>query len=103
MKYILLITILFLTGRYFYLNHFEKEEWTGYFYPDSSNLSSWIESDEVFEDIESCREWVDYQADISFSKNPSFYEEDGDYDYECGLNCEYRAHLGMNVCSETVQ
>lgn len=101
MKKLLLIVLLILIGRYLYVNNFQKEEWVGYFYPDSTNLSNWIESDETFGDIDSCRDWVYYQMDIAMQNNPYFYEEDGNYDYECGLNCELK--YGMNVCKETIQ
>lgn len=101
-KLIILILIIFV-GRYLYINHFKKEEWTGFFYPNAEDLSEWTESSEVFKDIESCRDWVLYQRNIAHSKNPEFYDNFGYSDYECGLNCEFRAEYGLNVCEKTVQ
>ncbi len=99
-KLIILILIIFV-GRYLYINNFRKEEWTGFFYPNAEDLSGWIKSDRLFDSIESCRDWIDYQVDVSMLENPEFYEEGGDYDYECGLNCRLKS--GMNVCEETIQ
>lgn len=72
---------------------FKKDKWNGYFYPDASNLSDWVESDEVFDSLEQCRFWAEdtgYQMNI----------EPISYDYECGLNCKYKN--GFNVCEKTL-
>jgi hypothetical protein len=72
------------------------EVWTGYFYPDATNLSNHIETG-VFDTLEQCRDQTVSYAD---SMNIPY----GQYDYECGLNCSPRANMGgLNVCEETLQ
>jgi hypothetical protein len=101
MKNIIILILLILVGRYLYTNYLKKEEWSGYFYPDASNLSSWIDSDGTFDSIESCRDWVDTQLGVYVLKNPGMNINEVNYDYECGLNCRYKS--GFNVCEETIQ
>lgn len=72
---------------------FKKDKWNGYFYPNASNLSDWVESEEVFDSLEQCRSWAEdtgYQMNI----------EPVNYDYECGLNCKYKN--GLNICQKTL-
>lgn len=72
------------------------EVWTGYFYPDANNLTNHIETGE-FESLEECRDETVSYAD---SMNIPY----GQYDYECGLNCEAKSgYGGLNVCEETLQ
>ena len=103
MKKIIILILLILVGRYLYINNIKKEEWTGFFYLNAEDLSEWTESDKFFNDIDSCRDWVDTQLNVYVLSNPGTDIRKVDYDYECGLNCEYRAHLGMNICEETIQ
>jgi uncharacterized protein YxeA len=87
------IIILFIIVIFTLSNVFKKDVWTGYFYPDMNNLSSWIKSGETFGSIEECRDWVDNTAiDLDLQRDV--------YDYECGLNCRYKN--GFNVCEETL-
>ncbi len=68
--------------------------WTGYFYPDATNLSDHVETG-AFDTLEECRDvTVSYAEDMGIPY--------GQYDYECGLNCEI-ADYGLNVCEETLQ
>lgn len=70
-----------------------KDEWSGYFYPDRNNLSTWIESDSEFKSLNECRNWANNKAvELKLSNT--------EYDYECGLNCEYKD--GFNICKETL-
>lgn len=72
------------------------EVWTGFLYPDATDLSNHIETG-TFDTLEQCRD-----ATISYAEglNIPFRQ----YDYECGINCEVRAGLGgINVCEETLQ
>ena len=76
-----------------------KDVWSGYFYPDASNLSTWVEAEETFNNIEACRSWARQEADLYLLENYSSIEE-YKWDYECGLNCKHRD--GFNVCKETI-
>lgn len=72
------------------------EVWTGYFYPNANDLTNHIETGE-FESLEECR-------DTTISYADSMGIPYGQYDYECGLNCEARSEYGgLNVCKETLQ
>ena len=58
-----------------------------------NNLSNWVESEETFDSIEECRDWVDNTVfDLDLQR--------GVYDYECGLNCGYKN--GFNICEKTL-
>lgn len=72
---------------------FKKDTWSGYFYPDRSNLSDWIESGFTFDSLDSCRVWAK-------NKGIDLRIEPTSYDYECGLNCEYKD--GFNICEKTL-
>ena len=78
----------------------KKEVWSGYFYPDANNLSTWVEANETFDSLESCRYWAERESEIYILENTQL---DGIYewDYECGLDCKYKS--GFNVCKETLQ
>lgn len=84
------ITILLLIGAYFLFK--EKEIWTGYFYPTAENLDIFRTSPQ-FKTLEECRDWA--QSQTGYPNQT--------WDYECGLNCEFKAEYGLNVCKETVQ
>jgi len=72
------------------------EVWTGYFYPDAANLSNHVETG-TFDSLEQCRDETVSYAGIMNIPN-------GQYDYECGLNCESKTSMGgLNVCEETLQ
>lgn len=77
----------------------KKEVWSGYFYPNADNLSTWIESEETFDNIEACRSWARQEREMYVLTNPELAVET-ESDYECGLNCKYRD--GFNVCKETI-
>jgi len=89
MKEILTIIVFGLIG-YFIFGGGKKQEWTGFFYPDISDLSEWTTSP-VFNNIESCRDWAYSQTSYNQA------------DYECGLNCEFDSRYGVNICKETIQ
>jgi hypothetical protein len=72
---------------------FKKDQWSGYFYPDRENLSSWIESPTTFKSLDLCRAWA-------HNKATELNLETGQYDYECGLNCKIKD--GMNICKKTL-
>lgn len=103
MKKIIVLILVVFVGRYLYINHLKKEEWTGFFYPNAEDLSEWTESDRLLDSIDSCRDWVDTQLNIYVINNPGTNIKEVNYDYECGLNCKFRANYGFNVCEETIQ
>ncbi|MBT4255433.1 MAG: hypothetical protein HOI47_25215 [Candidatus Scalindua sp.] len=70
--------------------------WTGYYYPDANNIgdsSSWI-IEGGFGSLTECRNWVDAVASLENNVN---------FDYECGYDCEYNSTYGMSVCDRTEQ
>ncbi len=74
---------------------FKKDTYVGFFYPDENNLTSDIQSEDIFSSLEACRDWVDEQASIH---NPS----GSGYDYECGKNCDLSGGKPY-VCEETLE
>lgn len=65
--------------------------WTGWVYPDSSNLDRSIQLGE-FRNFEQCQE-------AAIQGLRSLGSLDGDY--ECGRRCRYDETYGLNVCKET--
>jgi hypothetical protein len=72
-----------------------NESWTGFYYPNKSDLTVYTESPEL-ETIEACRNWVDNQI-------PEHALEANSYDYECGKNCKFKSNLRTNVCEVTIR
>jgi len=71
------------------------DEWDGYVYPDSNDLTVHRHVG-TFSSLESCRD-----AALSTLENMGALRSG---DYECGLNCEARSNLGgMKVCDKTEQ
>ena len=66
--------------------------WTGWVYPDASNLTVEVKLGE-FPDFEQC------QATAIAALRSLGAAESGDY--ECGRQCKFRPELGLNVCKET--
>ncbi len=72
---------------------FKSDKWSGYFYPNKDDLTHWVESPVIFKSLEECRDWAQNKgADLNIDPMQ--------YDYECGLNCEYKN--GFNICKETL-
>jgi len=69
-----------------------KEEWTGFVYPDLNDLTI-SRNIGVYESFESCSD-----AAIAVLRGINAGDKG---DYECGLNCEYKPDIGLNVCKET--
>ena len=76
----------------FVFTYLQSEEWTGYVYPDKTNLSRYVKSG-TFDSLENCR-WSSIQVLKAGNNQLSG-------DYECGLNCEIKS--GLNVCKETTR
>lgn len=84
---IILIWFFFLRG---------QDTWTGFYYPDESNLIKYIKSPE-YKNVDECREWVNFMIG---KYNPNGYG----YDYECGKNCKL-SDSGIDIyhCKESVE
>lgn len=78
---------------------FSKDEYVGFFYPDSTNLSVDIMSDEIFDTIEQCRVWVD----VMLLEYASEMSRNGyTHDYECGKNCKISGGKPY-ICESTLR
>lgn len=69
----------------------KDDEWRGYAYPNKDDLSN-FDFIGSFRSLEECR-----AAALNFLSNLPRGVDGGDY--ECGLNCVYKA--GVNVCEQT--
>ena len=67
------------------------DEWRGFVYPDSDNLSNDIRIG-TFKSLEECR---DEATDLISRRGYS------DADYECGLNCKYEDDGDYFICAKT--
>lgn len=74
---------------------FKSDKYVGFYYPNVNDLTYDIQSSEVFNSLEKCRDWVDDQVAIY---NP----EGAGYDYECGKNCDLSGGKPY-VCEETLE
>ncbi len=82
-KMIILILVVFSTGC-------TKDSWTGFLYPDKSDLTKSIEVGS-FPSLESCRDSI--RSHTKYTENS---------DYECGLNCK-PSDYGINICKKTMK
>lgn len=90
---IILFVLVIITWVIFsFLN---SDKYVGFYYPDMSNLSNNIQSTDIFDSLEACRDWVDEQV---YNYNPNDYS----YDYECGKNCNLSGGKPY-ICEETLQ
>ena len=62
------------------------KDWTGFYYPDASDLSIYQASTEM-DSLIDCRAWA---------------ESKGKGKYECGRSCEFDFKSDMYICRETV-
>lgn len=71
-----------------------KEEWEGFIYPNKNNLNNY-QSIGVFSSLESC-------SDAAYGR---LYQLNAVKrgTYECGLNCEYNADMGLKICERTAR
>ena len=86
------IIIITVVSAYFLFSSLRGESWIGFYYPDSFDLTDYVQSPEL-ESIEECRFWVDSQINIH---NP----DGSGYDYECGKNCRFD---GVYICEATIR
>jgi hypothetical protein len=93
------ILILAMIGIINILSIFKKDEYIGFFYPDSNNLFYDIQSDQVFEDLDSCRTWVQVQT---LENATEILSNNYKPDYECGKNCDISGGKPY-VCEETLK
>lgn len=74
---------------------FKKDTYIGFYYPDANNLMNDIQSEETFDSLDACRNWVDEQVSI-------YNQNDSNYDYECGKNCNISGDKPY-TCEETLE
>lgn len=90
---IVLLVIVFAA-----FNIFQRDTYTGFFYPDASNLFVDIQSEENFESLSECRVWAKTQA-LKHVRNVNL---EAGWDYECGKNCNFTGSKPY-VCEESLQ
>lgn len=98
MKYTL-VTVLVGVVVWVGFEVFKHDTYIGFFYPDASNLTMDIMSQEEFNDIYDCRAWAESMA-LEHAK--TILSHENGWDYECGLNCDISGNKPY-VCEETVQ
>lgn len=89
----IVVVIAIILGLY---SFFKGDTYTGFYYPDANNLTNDIQSEETFNSLEICRDWVDEQKSIH---NPDGTKQD---DYECGKNCDLSGGKPY-ICEETLE
>ncbi|OHA56954.1 MAG: hypothetical protein A2114_00205 [Candidatus Vogelbacteria bacterium GWA1_51_14] len=72
---------------------FKSDQYVGFYYPDANDLLNDIQSQQTFDSLDLCRDWIDEQVSIY---NP----DDSEYDYECGKNCDLSGGKPY-ICEET--
>ncbi|MFA5889031.1 MAG: hypothetical protein WCW47_01975 [Candidatus Paceibacterota bacterium] len=88
----IVVVVALIFGVYIFL---KGDEYIGFYYPDANNLTNDIQSNTVFNSLESCRDWVGEQM--------SKYNPNGSgYDYECGKNCDTSGGKPY-ICEETLE
>jgi len=71
------------------------DKYIGFYYPDANNLSNDIQSQDAFNSLEECRNWVDEQVS-------KYNSVSSGYDYECGKNCDLSSGKPY-ICEETLE
>lgn len=89
MKHLLLIPVLFVL-----VGCNNPDNWTAFYYPQKDDLSIYTKQSGLI-DFEACR---DYIWNLSEER-----DADGEYDYECGKNCELDLALETYICEETIK
>ncbi len=84
-----LLTSILLAGA---LDACSPDEWTGFVYPNRSDLTKHIEIG-AFDSFEGC------QSSAINTMRRNNWQVSGDY--ECGLNCRPSEYGGLQVCEET--
>lgn len=89
---IIVVTII-VWGLY---EFFKRDSYVGFYYPDVNNLLNDIQSNNSFDSLEACRDWIDEQKT---TYNPNGTKQD---DYECGKNCDLSGGKPY-ICEETLE
>lgn len=92
-KNIIFIIIVIIIAGYFLF--FNKDTYVGFYYPDADNLVNDIQSNDTFNSLEACRDWINEQVSVYNQSNPN-------YDYECGKNCDLSGGKPY-ICEETLE
>ena len=89
MKKLLVISIVFIlfSGN---ANAGWFGKWSGYVYPDASDLTVHVAAGTQYETLEDCR-----NACIGIIRSNNWQNAD----YECGYKCKFKD--GINICKET--
>lgn len=74
---------------------FSQGRWLPTYYPNPSDLTTYSNGP-MLDSLDQCRDWIDSEA---MRRN----QESGEYDYECGLNCDLDNQYGIFVCDKTTQ
>ncbi len=93
-KIIFLIIIFVIIG--WLISLFKGDSYIGFYYPDAGNLFNDIQSENTFDSLDACRNWINEQVSIN---NP----DGSGYDYECGKNCKLQNGKKPYVCEETLE
>ena len=92
---IIFITIFLVLVIWGFNSFLNKDIYVGFYYPDANNLINDIQSENTFDSLDACRDWVDEQVSIYNQSNTN-------YDYECGKNCDISGGKPY-LCEETLQ
>jgi hypothetical protein len=89
MKYFIggALAILFIV----FFNHFEKDKWSLFVYPDGDLAAESMNTINAYESFEECRQGYEFSK-RTFPRAT----------FECGLKCEIQdSSLGLYMCKET--
>lgn len=86
---ILLLVVVIATAVQF----FKSDTWHPVYYPNPTNLTNHVNGP-VVDSLEQCRDWIEREANRRG-------QTAGQYDYECGLNCNYEPQSDLSVCEDT--
>ena len=98
MKILVSFGIIAILG-YFAYGLLKPDEYIGFFYPNASDLTIDVMSQEKFESVYDCRAWAESMA---LEQAETVLSHGNGWDYECGLNCDLSGGKPY-VCEETVQ
>lgn len=94
-KIIFIIIILIIVS--WSISLLKEDVYIGFYYPDAGNLFNDIQSEDSFDSLDACRNWVNEQKSI-YNPNNTNYD-----DYECGKNCKLQNGKKPYVCEETIE
>jgi hypothetical protein len=78
-----------------FLKNISPDRFMPTYYPNPSDLTMFSNGPEV-DSLSACRDWINSEA-LRNSQNA------GEYDYECGLNCNFDDKFDIFVCEDTLR